>query len=252
MRNDAAAGGNVVGKPGRPEATRWWADRTMLRRGLVASVAVHAAAALGVSLVHPAVPPEVTMASVELIVATAEPAPAASPSPAPPPPPAPPPQAEAPTGPAPPVLPAEAPPRRPSPRPPPRPPGPQPAPPRASASPVETARPVAAPPPVTPAPAVQPAPSSPAWLAGVSAWLAAHRFYPEMARRLGRQGTVVVRFTADRAGHVLDVGLVSGSGMAVLDEAAQTLVRTARLPPFPPDMAQLQQSVTVPVNYRLD
>jgi TonB family protein len=102
-----------------------------------------------------------------------------------------------------------------------------------------------------PAPA-SPERSSPSWLAGVSAWLLAHRSYPEMARRLRQQGTVVVHFTVDREGHVLEVSLVRGSGTEALDQAAQELLRSAHLPAFPPDMNLPQQSVTVPIRYRLE
>jgi protein TonB len=94
--------------------------------------------------------------------------------------------------------------------------------------------------------------ADPAWLADVSAWLLAHRSYPEMARALGRQGTVVVRITVDPEGHVMSVNLVQGSGSDSLDNAAEQLVRNARLPPFPPDMKLPQQSVTVPIRYRLE
>lgn len=97
-----------------------------------------------------------------------------------------------------------------------------------------------------------PALANPAWLSGVSAWLLAHRSYPEMARRLGRQGTVVVKITVDPEGHVLDVTLVQGSGSESLDQAAQALVRNAHLPPFPPDMKVPRQSVTLPIRYRLE
>jgi protein TonB len=90
------------------------------------------------------------------------------------------------------------------------------------------------------------------WLAGVSAWLLAHRTYPEMAREQGREGTVVVRMTVDPEGRVVDVNLVRGSGTESLDNAAQALVRNAHLPPFPPDMRLSQQSVTVPIRYRLE
>jgi protein TonB len=72
-----------------------------------------------------------------------------------------------------------------------------------------------------------------------------------MARRLRQQGVVVVQFIADRDGPVLQVGLVRGSGAEALDQAAQALVRNARLPPFPPDMPMSQQSVTVPIRYQL-
>jgi protein TonB len=113
---------------------------------------------------------------------------------------------------------------------------------------------VASSPDVTRPPAATTSPSvtSPSWLAGVNKWLLTHRSYPETARRLGEQGTAVVRFTVDREGHVLDVILVKGSGSSALDQAAQALVRDARLPPFPPDMVAPVQSITVPIHYRLE
>jgi protein TonB len=86
----------------------------------------------------------------------------------------------------------------------------------------------------------------------VSEWLQAHRTYPETARRRGQEGTVLLRFTAARDGHVLEVNLVRGSGSDVLDQAAQTLLREARLPPFPEDMPMPRQSVMVPIRYRLE
>jgi periplasmic protein TonB len=100
-------------------------------------------------------------------------------------------------------------------------------------------------------PAASAAPDS-GWLAGVGAWLLAHRSYPGMARALGQQGTVVVRITVDPNGHVEDVDLIHGSGSDSLDHAAEALVRDAHLPPFPPDMRMLRQTVTVPIRYRLE
>jgi periplasmic protein TonB len=94
--------------------------------------------------------------------------------------------------------------------------------------------------------------SSPAWLAGVNEWLLAHRSYPEMARRLGQEGAVGVRFTVDRDGRVLNVSLVRSSGSEVLDQAAQEMLRNARLPAFPSDILQAQQTVTISIHYRLD
>jgi periplasmic protein TonB len=113
------------------------------------------------------------------------------------------------------------------------------------------------PPPIggSPPPAAAPvdaAVSSAAWLAGVNQWLLAHTSYPEMARRLGREGTVVLRFTIDHQGHVLDVSLVRGSGSDLLDRAAQALLQNAHLPPFPPDMPEPRQTVTVPIHYQLN
>ena len=73
-----------------------------------------------------------------------------------------------------------------------------------------------------------------------------------MDRELGRQGTVVVQITVDPDGHVQDVKLMRSSGSESLDRAAQALVRNAQLPPFPPDMKLPQQTVTLPIRYRLE
>ena len=62
----------------------------------------------------------------------------------------------------------------------------------------------------------------------------------------------MVRIVVEPDGHVASVNLVQGSGSASLDNAAQTLVRNAHLPPFPPDMRLPSQSLIVPIRYRLD
>jgi protein TonB len=80
----------------------------------------------------------------------------------------------------------------------------------------------------------------------------AHKSYPDLARRRGQEGTVVVRFTVDRDGRVQDVSLVHSSGSDALDEAAQALLANARLPAFPPEMAMARQTLTVPIRYRLE
>lgn len=91
-----------------------------------------------------------------------------------------------------------------------------------------------------------------AWRAALSTWLQDHKTYPDAARRTGEQGRVVVRFTVDRTGRVEDVVLVSSSGSASLDEAAQAMLRDARLPPFPAGMTQAQVTATVPIRYALE
>ena len=82
------------------------------------------------------------------------------------------------------------------------------------------------------------------------AWLRGHRTYPDAARRDGVEGRVVVRFTIDSAGLVTGVALVGSSGSAVLDEAAQALLRGAHLP-APPAPAPDHLSITLPVSYNL-
>lgn len=85
----------------------------------------------------------------------------------------------------------------------------------------------------------------------MAAWLQSHRSYPDEARRRGEEGRVVIRFTVNRDGRVLDVALVSSSGSELLDEAARAMFR-ARLPAFPAGMAQDQITVTVPIRFTLE
>jgi periplasmic protein TonB len=210
--------------------------------------------------------------------AAPEPPPPEPPPPEPPPPEPPPPEPPPPEPPPPEPPPPEPPPPEPPPPEPPPPeappkPRPVPAPQPARQAPARTNSPPRALPPLTqtagvpsvigpqapasPAPAAPPQQAvrtgaDPGWLAGVSAWLAAHRTYPEMARTLGRQGTVVVQITVDPDGHVEDVTLVQGSGTESLDHAAEALVRGAHLPPFPADMKVAHQTVTIPIHYRLE
>ena len=93
---------------------------------------------------------------------------------------------------------------------------------------------------------------SPSWEGQLSAWLQAHKSYPEAAREQGEEGTASVRFTVARDGRALAVSLVHGSGSALLDAAAATLLRDARVPPFPAAMSQAEVTVTVAIRYTLE
>jgi periplasmic protein TonB len=105
-------------------------------------------------------------------------------------------------------------------------------------------------PPSTSYPAVA-APIAPNWQSELASWLAAHRTYPEEARRHGEQGRVTVRFTVGRDGRVLDVELVKGTGSTSLDDAARAMLQAASLPPFPSTMPEQQVTVTVQIRYQL-
>ena len=89
------------------------------------------------------------------------------------------------------------------------------------------------------------------WRRSLASWFATHKAYPEEARRKGMEGSVVLRFTADRAGRVLNVLLVRSAGSSILDAAAEALVRNAALPPFTSGMAQKTVTVTVQLRYSL-
>ena len=65
------------------------------------------------------------------------------------------------------------------------------------------------------------------------------------------EGSVVLRFTADRSGRVLNVVLVRSAGSSILDAAAESLMRHATLPPFTSGMAQETVTVTVQLRYSL-
>ena len=90
------------------------------------------------------------------------------------------------------------------------------------------------------------------WRGSLAAWLQSHKTYPDEARRDGQEGRAVIRFTAGRDGQILDFALVSSSGSAALDGAAQAMFRGARLPPFPAGMAQDRITVTVPIRFTLE
>ena len=110
----------------------------------------------------------------------------------------------------------------------------------------------AAPPPVAapPAPAGVPV-VDPSWQRAVAGLLASGRNYPEEARRRGEEGRVIVRFTVDRSGRVVEASVVGPSGATLLDAAALSLLRQASLPAFPPSMTQARISITTSVRYTL-
>jgi TonB family protein len=60
-----------------------------------------------------------------------------------------------------------------------------------------------------------------------------------------------VRFTVDRAGQVINVQLLSGTGSVILDEAIEHLLHGAQLPPFPAGMDQERVTVTLQIRYEL-
>lgn len=108
-------------------------------------------------------------------------------------------------------------------------------------------------PPASPASATAapPAAVNGAWRGALAAWVQSRKRYPDEARRQGAEGQVAVRFTVGRDGQVLDVQVVRGSGSDLLDQAALSMFRGGRAPPFPTDMAQPQVTTTVSIRYRL-
>ena len=105
--------------------------------------------------------------------------------------------------------------------------------------------------PVVPAQQAAEGPISLEWQQSLAAWLARNKTYPDVARRRGSEGVVVLQFTADRTGNVFGIVRMSSSGDQVLDAAAEDMLRRATLPPFPASMPQDKVKVTVPIRYQL-
>jgi protein TonB len=85
----------------------------------------------------------------------------------------------------------------------------------------------------------------------ISAWLEAHKHYPESARERGEEGGVKLRFRVDRFGRVLDYRLLEGTGYADLDAGIDQMMRGAQLPPFPAGMTAPQIEVAVKLRFKL-
>jgi TonB family protein len=88
--------------------------------------------------------------------------------------------------------------------------------------------------------------------AEVLAHLQRYRIYPMEAKNRGITGTVMVRFTLASSGSVISASLAHGSGAAILDEAALSMVRRASpFPPFPPALGRSQMNFAAPIRFDL-
>jgi periplasmic protein TonB len=101
-------------------------------------------------------------------------------------------------------------------------------------------------------PATVPGPDLTAnYSAMISAWLEAHKRYPESARERGEEGGVKLRFRVDRFGRVLDYRLLESTGYADLDGGIDQMMRGAQLPPFPAGMTASEIEVSVKLRFKL-
>jgi len=84
-------------------------------------------------------------------------------------------------------------------------------------------------------------------------WLDRHKDYPRLAQRRGEEGTVVLAFTINRYGMVLEHAIVRSSGHTMLDNTVEHLIRRAQpLPAIPPEMNVEVLQVIVPIEFRLE
>lgn len=89
-----------------------------------------------------------------------------------------------------------------------------------------------------------------AYLAQIVKKLNRHKKYPSVARSKRLSGTVVVRFTINSQGRVVQSHMIKGSGFPALDQEAMALVQ--RVSPFkaiPEAMHKNTLSLTVPIRF---
>src|SRR5437763_770559 len=76
--------------------------------------------------------------------------------------------------------------------------------------------------------------------------------YPLVARRLGKEGVVLLAVGVAPDGRAADVRVLRSSGFAPLDDSAVTTVRERwRFIPARRDGAPIESRVTVPIRFRL-
>src|SRR6266702_4518277 len=76
--------------------------------------------------------------------------------------------------------------------------------------------------------------------------------YPLVARRLGKEGVVLLEVLVAPDGRAADVRMICSSGFAPLDESAVTTVRERwRFVPARRDGVPVESRVTVPIRFRL-
>jgi TonB family protein len=91
-----------------------------------------------------------------------------------------------------------------------------------------------------------------AWEAQVVDNLSRNKRYPADAVSRQEQGTVIVSFTVDRNGNLLDSQIKQSSGSGSLDrEVLELLSRINRFPPLPSDYTKDTISLTIPIKFSL-
>jgi protein TonB len=86
------------------------------------------------------------------------------------------------------------------------------------------------------------------WQKQLMAHLERYKRFPPQAR--GEHGVTHVAFAIDRHGRLMNLRIIRGSGVAILDEETLAMIRRAQPLPVPPtDISDEQLSFTVPIRY---
>jgi TonB family protein len=87
----------------------------------------------------------------------------------------------------------------------------------------------------------------------LAAWIERHKYYPQLARRRGVEGTTLLSITLRRDGTVESTAVRQTSKHPLLDEASLEIVRAADpFPPVPPELASRGFAFSVPIRFTLE
>lgn len=90
------------------------------------------------------------------------------------------------------------------------------------------------------------------WQRNVVDILTRNKKYPADAQSRHEEGLVVVHFTLDRGGNLIDSRVSRSSGSVALDEAALAVIRISQpFPPLPETYRKSDVNLTVPMRFRL-
>jgi len=91
------------------------------------------------------------------------------------------------------------------------------------------------------------------WLGALIAHIGKFKRYPAGPQALAERpaGTVIINFTIDANGNVIDHHVARSSCIDLLDkEALATIRRASPFPPSPPELRKERQEFSVPIQYR--
>jgi protein TonB len=92
----------------------------------------------------------------------------------------------------------------------------------------------------------------PTWQTVLLKRLQQYKHYPQSAQVGGEQGVVLLGFSVDRNGRVLEHRIVQSSGHPDLDNVVMAMIERAQpLPAFPASMTQSKLDLTVPIRFSL-
>jgi len=91
------------------------------------------------------------------------------------------------------------------------------------------------------------------YLEGLRRAIAAHKFYPDSARRRGQEGVVRVFFVIEEDGAITGIRVAGSSADPGLDQAAMEAVqRLGRYKPIPPAFDREEWALEVPIRFALE